>query len=53
MIFRTASHELKNTCYRAKCDIENMILGIGEYRDYVKPICLKCKEITEQLGDRD
>ena len=30
--------------------MENMILGIGEYRDY-ETYLPKCKEITEQLGD--
>ena len=30
--------------------LENMILGIGEYRDY-ETYLPKCKEITEQLGD--
>lgn len=30
--------------------MENMILGIGEYRDY-EIYLPKCKEITEQLGD--
>lgn len=47
---RTASHELKTPVTELNATLENMILGIGEYRDY-ETYLPKCKEITEQLGD--
>ena len=46
---RTASHELKTPVTELNATLENMILGIGEYRDY-ETYLPKCKEITEQLG---
>ena len=46
----TASHELKTPVTELNATLENMILGIGEYRDY-ETYLPKCKEITEQLGD--
>ena len=47
---RTASHELKTPVTELNATLENMILGIGKYRDY-ETYLPKCKEITEQLGD--
>lgn len=47
---RTASHELKTPVTELNATLENMILSIGEYRDY-ETYLPKCKEITEQLGD--
>ena len=44
------SHELKTPVTELNATLENMILGIGEYRDY-ETYLPKCKEITEQLGD--
>lgn len=46
---RAASHELKTPVTELNATLENMILGIGEYRDY-ETYLPKCKEITEQLG---
>ena len=46
---RTASHELKTPVTELNATLENMILGIGEYRDY-ETYLPKCKEIAEQLG---
>lgn len=46
---RMASHELKTPVTELNATLENMILGIGEYKEY--DIYLpKCKEITAQLG---
>lgn len=47
---RTASHELKTPVTELNATLENMILGIGEYRDY-EIYLPRCKEITEQLGE--
>lgn len=47
---RTASHELKTPVTELSATLENMILGIGEYRNY-ETYLPKCKEITEQLAD--
>jgi len=47
---RAASHELKTPVTELNATLENMILGISEYRDY-ETYLPKCKEITEQLGD--
>lgn len=47
---RAASHELKTPVTELNATLENMILGIGEYRDH-ETYMVKCKEITEQLGD--
>ena len=46
---RTTSHELKTPVTELNATLENMILGIGEYRDY-ETYLPRCKEITEQLG---
>lgn len=46
---RTASHELKTPVTELNATLENMILGIGEYRDY-EIYLPKCKEITERLA---
>lgn len=46
---RMASHELKTPVTELNATLENMILGIGEYRDYDLYLP-KCKEITTQLG---
>lgn len=47
---RTASHELKTPVTELNATLENMILGIGEYRDY-ETYLPRCKEITGQLGE--
>lgn len=47
---RTASHELKTPVTELNATLENMILGIGEYRNYENYLP-RCKEITEQLGE--
>lgn len=47
---RTASHELKTPVTELNATLENMILGIGEYRDY-EIYLPRCKEITEQIGE--
>lgn len=47
---QTASHELKTPVTELNVTLENMILGIGEYRDY-ETYLPRCKEITEQLGE--
>ena len=36
---RTASHELKTPVTELNATLENMILGIGEYRDYETYVC--------------
>lgn len=46
---RAASHELKTPMTALNATLENMILGIGKYRDY--DIYLpECKEMAEQLS---
>lgn len=46
---RAASHELKTPLTALNATLENMILGIGRYRDYAA--CLpECKELAEQLS---
>lgn len=46
---RFASHELKTPVTELNVTLENMLLGIGEYKNF--DIYLpKCKEISEQLG---
>lgn len=46
---RFASHELKTPVTELNVTLENMLLGVGEYKDF--DIYLpKCKEISEQLG---
>lgn len=47
---RIASHELKTPVTALNATLENMILGIGKYKDY--DIYLpECKEMTEYLAD--
>lgn len=47
---RVASHELKTPVTALNATLENMILGVGKYRDY--DIYLpECKEMTEQLAE--
>ena len=47
---RAASHELKTPVTALNATLENMILGVGKYRDYAT--CLpECKEIVEQLSE--
>lgn len=46
---RFASHELKTPVTELNVTLENMLLGIGEYKDF-DTYLPKCKEITEQLG---
>ena len=47
---RAASHELKTPITALNAILENMILGIGKYKDY--DIYLpECKEITEHLAE--
>lgn len=46
---RFASHELKTPVTELNVTLENMLLGIGDYKNF--DIYLpKCKEISEQLG---
>lgn len=46
---RAASHELKTPVTALNATLENMILGVGRYRDYES--CLpECKEMVEQLS---
>ena len=46
---RAASHELKTPVTALNAILENMILGVGKYKD--RDTCLlECKEITEQLS---
>ena len=47
---RAASHELKTPLTALNAVLENMILGIGKYRDY-ETYLPECKEMTEQLSD--
>lgn len=47
---RSASHELKTPITALNAILENMILGVGKYKDY-ELYLPKCKEISEQLGN--
>lgn len=47
---RAASHELKTPVTALNATLENMILGVGNYRDY-DTYLPECKEITEQLAN--
>lgn len=47
---RSASHELKTPVTALNAMLENMILGVGRYRDY--DTCLpECKAMTEHLSE--
>jgi len=46
---RAASHELKTPVTALNATLENMILGVGKYRDYATYLP-ECKEIVEQLS---
>lgn len=47
---RAASHELKTPVTALNATLENMILGVGKYKDY--DTCLpECKEMTEYLAE--
>lgn len=46
---RAASHELKTPITALNATLENMILGIGKYRDY-SVYLPECKEMVEQLS---
>lgn len=46
---RAASHELKTPVTALNATLENMILGVGKYRDY-KARLPECKEMVEQLS---
>ncbi len=46
---RVASHELKTPVTALNAMLENMIMGVGKYKDYETYLPL-CKEQTEQLG---
>ena len=47
---RAASHELKNPLTALNATLENMLLGVGKYRD-VEAYLPECKEMAEQLSD--
>ena len=47
---RIASHELKTPVTALNATLENMILGIGKYKDY-DTYLPECKEMTEYLAD--
>lgn len=47
---RAASHELKTPVTALNATLENMILGIGKYKDY-DTYLPECKEMTEHLAD--
>ena len=47
---RAASHELKTPITALNATLENMILGIGKYKDY-DTYLPECKEMTEHLAD--
>ena len=47
---RAASHELKTPVTALNAILENMILGIGKYKDY-DAYLPECKEITEHLAE--
>ncbi len=46
---RAASHELKTPVTALNATLENMILGVGKYRDYATYLS-ECKEMAEQLS---
>lgn len=46
---RAASHELKTPVTALNAILENMILGVGKYKDY-NLYLPKCKILSEQLG---
>lgn len=45
---RAASHELKTPVTAVNAMLENMILGVGKYKDHTEYLP-KCKELTNQL----
>ncbi|MCI8557790.1 MAG: HAMP domain-containing histidine kinase [Lachnospiraceae bacterium] len=47
---RAASHELKTPVTALNATLENMILGVGKYKDY-DTYLPECREMTGQLGD--
>lgn len=47
---RAASHELKTPVTALNSTLENMILGVGKYKDY-DVYLPECKEMTEQLAE--
>ena len=47
---RAASHELKTPITALNATLENMILGIGKYRDF-DVYLPECKEMTERLAE--
>ncbi|BCJ94889.1 hypothetical protein acsn021_24580 [Anaerocolumna cellulosilytica] len=47
---RIASHELKTPVTALNATLENMILGVGKYKDYGTYLP-ECKEMVEQLSD--
>ena len=47
---RAASHELKTPITALNATLENMILGIGKYKDY-DTYLPECKELTEHLAE--
>ena len=46
---RAASHELKTPVTALNATLENMILGVGKYRDYAAYLP-ECKELVERLS---
>ena len=46
---RAASHELKTPVTALNATLENMILGVGKYQDYIAYLP-ECKEMVEQLS---
>lgn len=46
---RAASHELKTPVTALNATLENMILGVGKYRDYTARLP-ECREMVEQLS---
>lgn len=46
---RAASHELKTPVTALGATLENMILGVGKYRDYGRYLP-ECKEMTDQIA---
>ncbi len=47
---RSASHELKTPVTALNATLENMILGVGKYKDY-DTYLPECKEMTEKLAN--
>ncbi|WP_304507940.1 sensor histidine kinase [Anaerotignum sp.] len=47
---RAASHELKTPVTALNATLENMILGVGKYKDY-ETYLPECKEMVEQISD--